>query len=108
MSSFRRFVNITRNTPGSYVNGVYVSGSQSTITIDATIQPLSGFDAKNAPEGVRIEDTVKVYTDTELQQLDELVWQGNTYEWQGVDVRQMDVINHYKYYFTKVSLPNGF
>lgn len=109
--SFRKPYTITRKAAGSYVNGLFVAGSPSTLTIQASIQPVSGEDLKPLPEGRRLDDYIKVYTDSNLQMLqestgkqpDQLTWRGHTYECISVDARQMDVINHYKYIFSKVS-----
>lgn len=110
MSSFRKPYTIQRPATGSYVNGVWVAGAATNVAIMATIQPVTGEDMKTLPEGRRLSDYVKVYTSTEvfpvsetIQQPDQLVWRGSTYECISVDVRQMDVIAHYKAIFSKVS-----
>jgi hypothetical protein len=54
---------------------------------------------------------VKAYTDADLQVLgeveglqpDKMTWRGSVYEAIQCDVRQMNVINHYKYLFSKVN-----
>lgn len=109
--SFRKPYTITRYAAGTMVKGRYVAGSTSTLTIQASIQPVSGEDLKSLPEGRRLDDFVKVYTDSNLQSLqevstvqqDRLTWRGHTYECISVDARQMGIINHYKYIFSKVS-----
>ena len=105
--SFRKPYTITRYASGTMVKGRYVAGSTSTLTIQASIQPVSGEDLKPLPEGRRLDDFVKVYTDSNLQTLpsqpDRLTWRGYTYECISVDVRQMGVINHFRYIFSKVS-----
>ena len=112
--SFRKPQTITRTSAGAYVNGIFVAGTPSTpssITIQASVQPATGEDIKALPEGRRLDDYVKVYTDSDLQMLqestgkqpDRLTWRGHTYECISADVRQMSVINHFKYIFSKVS-----
>ena len=109
--SFRKPQIITRTSAGSYVDGLFVAGSPSTITIQASVQPATGEDVKVLPEGRRLDDYVKVYTDADLQVLEEvtglqpdkLAWRGHTYECISADVRQMSVINHFRYIFSKVS-----
>ncbi len=105
--SFRLPQTITRFAAGTTVKGRYTAGASSTLTILASVQPISGEDLKPLPEGRRLDDYVKVYTDSNLQTLpsqpDRLTWRGHTYECISVDVRQMGVINHYKYIFSKVS-----
>lgn len=106
--SFRRPQTIKRTAPGSYVNGLFVDGATSTFLIQATVQPMTGEDMFTLPEGRRLSDYVKVYTDTliqvvaEGQQPDRLVWRDNEYEAIQLDVRQMGVIDHYKVVFSRV------
>lgn len=108
--SFRKLQNIKRTAPGTYVNGVFVEGAETTLTIMASVQPLSDQDLVAVPEGRRESDMVKIYTDTDLysqgdrgsgQSPDRLVWIGEDYEISSKSVRQMGVINHYRYYAIK-------
>lgn len=111
MSGFRKPYNLIRLAPGAYVNGEWVPGTSSVIAMQATIQPMTGEDQFTLPEGRRLGDYIKVYTATAIQpvnettgqQPDRLEWRGHTYECVQVDVRQMDVIPHYKAVFSKVS-----
>lgn len=108
---FRKPQTITRETAGAYVNGIWVPGGTSTFTIQASVQPVTGEDQLVLPAGKRLSDYVKAYTSTDLQVLDEssglqpdkLTWRGNEYECISVDVRQMSVIDHFKYIFSKVT-----
>ena len=108
--SFRKPFTIKRTVAGSYVSGVYVEGVESTITIQASVQPMSGTDIVSIPEGRRASDMVKVYTDSDLfgqgdagtgQSPDRLVYRGKEYEISSKDPNQNDVINHFKYYAIK-------
>ena len=108
--SFRRAFTVKRTAPGSYPNGVYVEGAESTITIQASVQPVTGQDMVSVPEGRRASDVVKVYTDSDLfaqgdagsgQSPDRIVYLGKDYEVFTKDVNQNGVINHYKYYAVK-------
>lgn len=111
MSSFRKPQTIKHVSAGAYVAGVWVPGTESSFTIQASVQPVTGEDQLTLPEGRRLSDYVKAYSDTELQVLgevvglqpDKLVWRGHEYECIQMDVRQMSVINHYKYIFSKVT-----
>lgn len=111
--TFRKTQTIKRTVPGSYVNGVYVEGAETTFTIQASVQPMSGEDIVSVPEGRRASDMVKLYTSTDLnsqgdagsgQSPDRLVWLGKDYEIYSKEVRQMDVIPHYKIYAIKEPL----
>lgn len=109
--SFRKPQTITRTTAGAYVNGYFVDGVTSSITIQASVQPMTGEDMKTLDAGKRLSDYVKVYTSSDLQVLgeasgliaDRLTWRGHTYECISADVRQMGIINHFKYTFSKVT-----
>lgn len=111
MSSFRKPQTIKRLTAGSYVNGVWIPGTESTFIIMASVQPVTGEDQLTLPEGRRLSDFVKAYSDIELRVLGEIVglqpdrlaWRGYDYECIQMDVRQMDVISHYKYIFSKAT-----
>lgn len=108
--SFRKPQQIKRTVAGSYVNGVFVEGAETTVTIQASVQPVSGQDMVSVPEGRRSSDVVKIYTDSDLfcqgnlgsgQSPDRLVWRGNDYEVYTKDVCQMGVVSHFKYYAIK-------
>lgn len=107
MSSFRKPFTVLTETAGAYVSGVFVAGTKAITTIMASIQPATGEDMVNAPEGRRIHDMIRVYTSTPLKpaidghQPDIVVWQGFGYEVTSIDVRQMDVIPHYKIFATR-------
>lgn len=103
---FRKPQTITREQPGAYVSGVFVPGATSTLTIQASVQPATMEDMKEAPEGRRLSDMVKMYTDADLftvedaghnQQPDKLTWRGREYEVIAKGVHQMGVVSHYKY-----------
>lgn len=111
--SFRKPFTVKRTVAGSYVNGVYVEGAESTITIQASVQPVSGQDLVAIPEGRRASDMVKVYTSDDLfgqgdagsgQSPDRLTYRGKDYEIYSKEVRQMDIIPHYKMYAIKKPL----
>ncbi|CAB4197640.1 hypothetical protein UFOVP1309_26 [uncultured Caudovirales phage] len=115
--SFRKPFDVLREAAGSYVNGVYTAGVKSVISIQASIQPATEQDLITAPEGRRISDMVKVYTDTSLHeggegtslQPDLVVWRGYAYEVSSISVRQMGVIDHYKIYATRrMAAPTGY
>lgn len=111
--SFRKPFTVKRTIPGAYVNGVYVEGSETTLTIHASVQPVSGQDMVSVPEGRRASDVVKVYTSSDLfaqgdagsgQSPDRLVYLGKDYEIYTKDVNQNGVISHFKYYAVKEPL----
>jgi hypothetical protein len=108
--SFRKPQTIIRTTPGQYVDGKWVEGTEVNVPIMASVQPVTAEDQIVMPAGKRLSDYVKVYTSTELvplsegsqQQPDRLVWRGKQYECKELGVRQMDVLPHYKVIFSLV------
>lgn len=105
---FRKAQTITRTGPGAYVRGEWVNGVPSAMTIQASVQPVTGQELLVLPEGRRTMEVVKIYTSAELvtndnsQQPDVLEWRGKSYEIAMKAAYQSDVINHFKYYATKV------
>jgi len=115
--SFRKPFDVLHEAAGSYVSGVFVPGVKSSTTIQASVQPVTEQDLITAPEGRRISDMVKIYTDTDLQvgndgtglQPDLIVWRGYAYEISSVSVRQMGVISHYKIFaIRRMAAPAGY
>lgn len=87
---------ITRPAQGSYVDGEWVGGAETTFTIKAKVQPLRMTELKLFPESERNRSWVKVFIQEDqsatlpairtAQQgttnghgADEFVWQGFTY-----------------------------
>lgn len=87
---------IYRESQGSYVDGDWVAGTETTFTIKAKIQPLKETELMILPEALRNRSWVKVYvqedqvaTHSALRAAqqgnggwgpDEFVWQGFRYE----------------------------
>lgn len=112
MSGFRQLRTIQRQTGGSYVNGEWAPGVIANIQITASVQPAKMEDLINLPQGRRLSDFIKLYSNTKLftvgegetqQQPDMFEWEGHTYECTSTAPWKNNVINHYKYIFTKVS-----
>jgi hypothetical protein len=58
---------VTREGEGDYVLGRWESGAQTTFSIQASVQPMSGNELKDLPEGVRTEETRILWTLTQLR-----------------------------------------
>ena len=48
-------VSLTRRGAGGYVDGVYIRGAATTSEIMAVIQPATGNQLMDVPEGIRVE-----------------------------------------------------
>lgn len=113
--SFRKPYTITRHDPGSYVNGYWVEGTESSITIKASVQPLRMDEVEVLPEGKRSSSAVKIYSDTKLfpaKQANEtseavsadiLQYDSSTWEIVACTPYQSGVIPHYKAYAVEVA-----
>jgi len=106
MSSFRRKFTVKRKSGGSYnTSGFFEStGADTTLEIEASIQPATGSDMKLLPENRREEETTKLYTDTRLIGIirgsgmnpDIIIIDGDDYEVVSVYPWSNGVIDHYK------------
>lgn len=81
---------VTRRAASTYSNGVRVAGSTSTLSITASVQPVTGRELERLPEGMRTTEVVKLYTTTALRTADSgdpdhISIDGETYEVQLVE-----------------------
>jgi hypothetical protein len=90
---------VTRTQPATFTDGRAVSGSTSTFTTRACIQPASGRQLKELPEGSRSDEAVAIYSESELltvgatQEADTLVYRGEV--WQVQNVKRWDELGNY-------------
>lgn len=101
MSQFRSPFLVRRKGVGSFVNGEWVKGSDTVFTIQASVQPLKGLEMEMLPEGRRNSQSVRIYTSTKLNTVEEanpdfLQAFGFDFEILSVEPWQSNVINHYK------------
>lgn len=57
---------VTRTAQGARVNGRYTPGTVTTFNITAGIEPISGRQLMDVPEGRRGDEIMMVYTDADL------------------------------------------
>jgi hypothetical protein len=109
--SLRQPYIVLREAAGAYVNGAWVAGVRSVLTVQASVQPIKlGQDMQAVPEGRRLSDFVKVYTGSPLFITDEansvqpdiIVSGGFGYELNDISAAQSGVLNHYRYQAAKV------
>ncbi len=101
---FRQPVPVKRRT-GSYVNGRWINNAYDTITIIASIQPITGKELESLNIGRAELGKVKIYTDNTLYISDEgnnrsgdlMTWLGDEYEIIAEQKNQNNIINHNKY-----------
>lgn len=100
---FRASRTVRRRT-GSYVNGVWTTSPDSTISISASVQPAQPKDLETLPEGRRVSAAFRLYTSAVLQvgdaagqQADIVEIDGDDYEIHQLAPWQNGLINHNRY-----------
>lgn len=110
---FRRNLTVYRKGLGYFDdNGLYTQALESTFTIKASVQPLTGKALEALPEGLRSTDVYTLYTDATLnvasqddeQKADEVEIGGTRYEVQRQQAWDNGVVNHNAYIVQRVSL----
>ena len=83
---------VTRRAMGSYVDGRYVPGTASVLSIKALIQPAGHLEVMRLPEGERDRKTIAIYTRTPLVHAvangppsDRIAWRGDIFEISSID-----------------------
>jgi len=107
-SCFRREFIFKRLSGGAYVSGKWVKGTPADIIIRASLQPLTGEELNQLPEGRRTDQTYKMYSSIKLRTVktdnpDYVTIDGNKFEVIQVEPNQNNIINHYKVIIGKVN-----
>ena len=101
---FKEPVKITRTIKcGFYQDGYFIEGKTEEFDLLASVQPNDGEDLVVLPEGSRVTDQIKIYTNTELKTVSEdglikadvLLYNDNKYEIVKVS-RYNRVLPHFK------------
>lgn len=106
---FRKPISLFRFTPGAYVNGLWIEGTETLIPITASVQPTTGEEMLSLPEGRRNRKTYSLFTSTDVEVIhsgsnpDQILIDGERYEIIRVEVWQNNPsvfynVNHYKFY----------
>lgn len=94
---------VKRYAAGSYSSGGWSPGSESQVTITASIQPAGPNELINLPEAQRTKAAIKAYTNDELRtanegsslQADRIVYNSEDWEVQKVSQHEFGIA-HYK------------
>jgi hypothetical protein len=114
---FRRSIDVTRISGGSYVNHRWVGGAETTFSILGSVHPIEGNEVMYLPEGKRDKESYKIVSDTFLRvngddpqtygtstgDCDRLQLPGGMFEVVGRKPCQNNVINHYVYFVQRIS-----
>jgi hypothetical protein len=106
MSQFRRPFIVNRITPGHVIDGFWVEGTSSQITIMASLQALKPEEMKILVEGRRETSVYYLFTETKLYTVtdanpDIVIINTDEYEVNKEEAWQNGVINHFKYMVTR-------
>lgn len=111
---FRSPITLRRFSQGSYVDGLWVEGTYFDETITASIQPLSGEDMKELPEGRRLSVGYKMFTSTKINTVleagkninaDHVLFDNKEFEVYQVKVwknKNFAIVDHYSYFVLKI------
>lgn len=101
----RKSFDVLRRTAGAYVNGRWIEGTKSTISVKGNEQPLPGQEVLMLPESFRSKDLRKFFSLTFLNSIedgknitpDKVVIEGVSFEVHKRKRYQMGPRNHYEY-----------
>lgn len=97
-------ITVLRKTQGTYVNGLFVEGTETQVARDVNIQPFKPSEIMMMPESERTKEWYKVYCSSDLRTVqegasgwdaDEFVWQGHRYRVMKVKNYAMGILNHF-------------
>lgn len=99
---FLESVSITRSATGSYIEGVWIPGSTSSVSINAVVQNVQPDDMRVLEEGMRTSEAIKLHSTADLIPLSEadktvgdiIAYQG--FNWQVVNVARRFIGNYNK------------
>lgn len=85
---FAEPISVARTGAGSWVNGAFVPGSPTTLSLTAAVMPLDGDEIQALDLGERVTGAVKIYCETRLYTASEpsktaadvVTWQGDQYQ----------------------------
>ncbi len=100
---------VTRTVPGEWINGRWVEGSTSNLTIQGHYFPLTANEKVALPDAFRSKSTYRLHSVTELysvrekngQSPDKVSINDNLYEVQEADHFSMGIRDHWEYLLTR-------
>lgn len=92
---FNQTVNGVRRAAGTYVNGVFVPGAETPLSIESSVQPASEIELRLLPEARREDGAYSLRSESEIRNGDIFTLFGDEYEVLRLQVWQNGVIPHY-------------
>lgn len=101
---FRQAITGTRRAPDTLLKGRKIDGAESAISLNGSVQPITGNERQTLPEGIRERARYAIYTDYALRTDDQtaktpadtLDLFGKKYKVVIVEPWQNGLINHYR------------
>lgn len=97
-------IQVKRFGEGAWVEGYFVNGAETTLDVEANVQPLKGHELLSLPEADRTKESIKVYCVETLKTVDEvgqkkadvIIWEDK--RWQAIRTMtyKMGVLDHTK------------
>lgn len=106
-------LDLLRKTQGSYVDGIWVAGTEDVVTIAANIQPLKEAELAIMPEADRTKVWLKLYSPSPIRtdkqgtdghDADQFVFEGDRFKVMKVEHYSMGVQDHYKAVAARVEI----
>jgi hypothetical protein len=109
---FLSTITITRHGAGQFIGGDWLDGT-STLTVPASVQPMTEREIRRLPEVIRTTASLKLYSASQLRPADEhagtkgdtFAWDGYTWVVVGSERQAYTSLEHYKAYAALVDLP---
>lgn len=106
---------VKRTSPGEWVNGRWVEGTLTNLTVQGHYYPLTASEKVSLPEAFRSQSTYKMHSASELysvrekngQSPDKVQIKDDWYEVQEADHFSMGVRDHYEYLLVRVEQSAG-
>lgn len=92
---FNQTVTGVRRAAGTYINGVFVHGEESALSIKSSVQPASEIELRLLPEARREAGAYSLRSESEIRNGDIFTLFGDEYEVLRLQVWQNGVIPHY-------------
>lgn len=113
IDAFKKPITVTRYASAiSYVKGRAILPAPSIFTIDASVQQARPNEMDLLPEGVRISETKKIFSVSELKtatdqtnptDADIVTFDGNDYRVLRVDKYSMGTLDHFRSFAAKIN-----
>jgi hypothetical protein len=97
---------LKRRAQGSYVDGDWVEGGTSDVTIDANVQPVKPHELMQFPESERSKEWLKIYSADEIRSQVEGVggWDADEFQWESMEDGKLYTFKVMKVYRFKMGV----